>query len=139
MRRKCMLQKGKLLALADFLEKNHPNLNMLDWVRFGKLDDNEYLSLEDFDKKESCNTACCIGGWAVLLEGHKINCLGAFADAHSNSGQYLGSVESVAAQILGLPEHDLFFVSDWPVEFQKEYDRETTNRAALAAKVIRHY
>lgn len=128
------MNKQKLLELADFIEYAPPEkFYMADWMvrnyKRGPVCLTEVL-------EDSCGTACCIGGWAALREGF---CLDQSA-VYDKDSHYLGSVDSIVVGLFDLPNHDLFFVEDWPFEFRVEYEvSEQKDRNKIAARVIRDY
>lgn len=97
-------------------------------------DGTPYAFLGD-DSKEfkfaECNTAACIGGWAVLLsEGIK-----------TEKGNIRGRAKAALELPKNFDEDRLFEVSRWPDRFQKRFRqaRSQRGRAQAAVERIDHF
>lgn len=97
----------------------------------------EYTS--DLPRKTipNCETAACIGGWALAISGKQT------PQACSNDGDTM-DYSSEAARVLDLDYGQgarLFYVERWPQVFQDQWIRTETlkGRARMAARRIEHF
>jgi hypothetical protein len=80
---------------------------------------------------ESCGTAACFAGWAVILSKPNLD----YVDYNDAEYRYR------ARSLLGLQWDDLFYTVNWPKQFSNRWhDAETpAERAQIASDVIDNY
>lgn len=86
-----------------------------------------------------CDTAACIGGWAIALDKNFKLAKAGVLDAQSRR-----PTSERAAQALGLRRaiaERLFYVDEWPSPFREQYDDALgrAGRARVAARRIEHF
>jgi hypothetical protein len=119
------MNKRLLLRVKKHILEEPARLHMAEWIR-RKRNDTALTAALKHDYP-SCNTAACIGGWALLLSGKRPSF----------------DVFRQAARILGLDDHEalsLFVVSHWPRKFiigARDDGKQKT--AEVAARRIDHF
>ena len=106
------------------------NIELLQRVRDHILEDPRRLNMHEWiinvSKKHAntwnhryppCGTIACIAGWTILL---------AYPEKKQ---EYISNPEQVAANILQIDDRqarELFYIGQWPVDYQKRYLGECT-------------
>ncbi len=132
-------KKQRLLALADFIEKQDPkHFNMGKWAAKRSYGWADFYSLVCPADVNVCGTTCCIAGWHIINKGLCLNFGGAVYDGPG--GTFVGEVDKITAEDLNLTprqKENLFHLGSWPRIFSEMTDG-STGTPEVAAKRIRY-